>query len=129
MSQTLQAFANEMEAGPVAERLKDIARQFDCLLQYRNYYVHGIWTIMPGEGDEAGAGWIQHYSAKNRLQLHSEGITKEDLDLLAERSLALLNAVVGLQFHLFFGGQKPPLLAMPPQPPPLLKSPRPWPPR
>ena len=93
ITNALNAIAVTLDA-PIKTAVESVAKYFDVLREYRNYYVHGIQAI--GVADGAGVGRAFMASAKGELKYAEDTVTSNDLNALKTQAEELTQAIIAI---------------------------------
>jgi hypothetical protein len=131
LTQALQSYANDLAPLTIREHILHAGTYFDRIREYRNFYVHGVTSVMGRQ--ENPIGLFHTRTAKGSLKDHKGFVSKADLDQLTahcETAGAFTNAVSNrLSFVRgdWFGDlPEPPLPDKPPLPDRLQKPAQHW---
>jgi hypothetical protein len=130
LTSALSSFANNVGDDPLGGLVNHAADYFDKVREYRNYYVHGIQTVIPT--DKGGAGFGSTESAKSKLKIHRGFVRQSEIEELTSHCETLtvyVNAVINCLADRFgqnhapegFDLYKPQLPDKPPSPARLVK--------
>jgi hypothetical protein len=123
LQSALRSAATDIAAPALSPYIEHCVLWFDTLREYRNYYIHGINDVGP-HTEQGFVGVSSHTSAKTRLVIHQEFITKmklarlrRDITAFLSFSSEVLSHVVEPSLTASSGGTPfPPLPEMPPLP-------------
>lgn len=121
LADALRALAINILPQDVGKSVSHAVDYFERIRSYRNYYVHGVTSILPVKSGPHGL--IVNITAKGKLVEHKDYVPVADLAFVTDHSTALQNYVTRISAHLhwtaeFVGGSHPPL----PEPPQLPKK-------
>ncbi len=131
ITHALQCYAKDVVESKFREPILHAADYMDRIREYRNFYVHGIGTII--NTDSGPKGFLHTDSAKGSLKEHKTVISKEDIDGIAKHCDVAARYLNYLGVYLAYltgdwepGWPKPKLPSKPPLPDRLKKPVRHW---
>jgi hypothetical protein len=102
LTYALGSFAENLLPPEAAERVAHAVKYYNVLREYRNYYVHGLTSVVTGT--QVALGAIITMTAKGKLIEHKDFIPVDKLTWLDTESVHLKEFTVAITRHLFWSG-------------------------
>jgi hypothetical protein len=99
MEHALRALAENIYGAPLGDAIKHVAGCYARLRAYRNYYVHGIHTLIT-HADSGTQGAIHYLEAKSKLVERTELVDRAVLEKTTAHVIQLKDYVRGILVYL-----------------------------
>jgi hypothetical protein len=91
----LRSFADTTNRGELGDALKHVADHYSRLRVRRNYYVHGILTVIAGS-DKGAVGTIHYLEAKGKVVERRETVPSKALEDVIRQTITFKEYVRGI---------------------------------
>jgi hypothetical protein len=80
LERALRTYASTIKLGKATEAIEHAAQFYQLLRGYRNYYAHGIVSVLPHEESASIVGRVHTFEAKGKFVVRLEFIAKPALE-------------------------------------------------